>query len=221
MRSFAWLSLLYHMHHVLLPSILVTWKLSNLPIWRAIDALVTADRERCPTLAEMHGFCLDFAERMQQGGDEYVYADDWLDQFWTVDEFLLIRLCLEDRLADLYAEAREVLAPLLPPATEELDPQRVLGDAIRLNEARMRHPLADGRVVVDCDYDVQAFTEAVLRGEEPVLRRGPISYAVEHRRPPTLDAWLLGIVRDRAEDKLADVVVLQQMPAGAVAVRGA
>jgi hypothetical protein len=32
---------------------------------------------------------------------------------------------------------------------------------------------------------------------------------------------LLGIVRDRAEDKLADVVVLQQMPAGAVAVRGA
>ena len=220
MRSFAWLTLLYHMHHVLLPSILVTWKLSNLPIWRAIDALVTADSDRCPTLAELRGFCLGFAERMQQGGDEYVYAEDWLDQFWTVDEFLLISLCLENRLADLYAEAREALMPLLPPATAELDPRRVLGDAIRLNEARMRHPLADGRLVVDCDYDVQAFSDAALRGEEPVLYRGPISYAVEHRRPPDLDAWLLGIVRDRAEDKLADVAVLRQMPAEAMAVPG-
>ncbi|MGE5274360.1 MAG: B12-binding domain-containing radical SAM protein [Verrucomicrobiota bacterium] len=220
MRSFAWLTLLYHMHHVLLPSILVTWQLSNLPIWRAIDALVMADPDRCPTLAEMRGFCLGFAERMQQGGDEYVYAEDWLNQFWTVDEFLLIRLCLEDRLADLYAEAREALMPLLPPASAGLDPRRVLGDAIRLNEARMRHPLAEGRVVLDCDYDVQAFSEAALHGEEPVLRRGPISYAVEHRRPPDLDAWLLGIVRDRAEDKLADVVVLRQMPAEAMAVPG-
>ena len=141
MRSFSWLTLLYHMHHLLLPSILVTWKLSGLPIWRAIDALVQADPEQCPTLAEMRRFCLDFAGRMQGGGDEYVYSEDWLDQFWTVDEYLLIRLCLEDRLADLYAEARETLMPLLPPATAELDPSEALGDAIRLNEARMRHPL--------------------------------------------------------------------------------
>ena len=212
MRSFSWLTLLYHMHHVLLPSILVTWKLSGLPIWRAIDALVQADPEQCPTLAEMRRFCLDFAGRMQGGGDEYVYSEDWLDQFWTVDEYLLIRLCLEDRLADLYAEARETLMPLLPPATAELDPSEALGDAIRLNEARMRHPLSDGRVVVHCDYDVHAFCEAVLQGEEPVLRREPISYEIEHRRPPDLDAWLLGIVRDRAEDKLAEVVETQRRP---------
>ena len=221
MRSFSWLTLLYHMHHLLLPSILVTWKLSGLPIWRAIDALVQADPEQCPTLAEMRRFCLDFAGRMQGGGDEYVYSEDWLDQFWTVDEYLLIRLCLEDRLADLYAEARETLMPLLPPATAELDPSEALGDAIRLNEARTRHPLSDGCVVVHCDYDVHAFCEAVLQGEEPVLRREQISYEIEHRRPPDLDAWLLGIVRDRAEDKLAEVVETQRSPAEAGAVPGA
>ncbi len=216
MRSFAWLTLLYHMHHLLLPSILVTWKLSGLPIWRSIDALVQADPQQCPTLAEMRAFCLDFAEKMQQGGDEYIYSEDWLDQFWTIDEYLLIRLCLEDRLADLYAEARETLTPLLPPATAELDPREALDDVIRLNEARMRHPLSDGRVVVECDHDVHAFCEAVLQGEEPVLRREPVSYEIEHRRPPDLDAWLLGIVRDRAEDKLAEVVETQRAPAEAV-----
>ena len=47
---------------------------------------------------------------MQDGGDEYVYSPDWLDQYWTVDEFLLIRLCVEDRLADLYVEAEDALA---------------------------------------------------------------------------------------------------------------
>src|SRR5262245_7848929 len=43
MRTFAWLTSLYHMNHVLLPSILVTWKLSGRPFWRVIDALVEAD----------------------------------------------------------------------------------------------------------------------------------------------------------------------------------
>lgn len=205
MRSFAWLTLLYHLHRVLQMPVLVTWKLSGLPLWRVIDALVVADADRCPTLAEMRSFCLDFADGMQRGGDEYVHSADWLDQYWTVDEFLLIRLCLEDRLSDLYAEARDTLAPLLPAATEGWDPVVALDDAIRLNEARMRHPRADGRVLVDCDHDVHGFCEAVLRGEEAELRRSPIRYEIEHRPAADLDTWLLDIVRDRAEDKLAAV----------------
>ncbi|HEY7693834.1 MAG TPA: radical SAM protein [Gaiellaceae bacterium] len=215
MRTFAWLAQLYHLHHLLMQPILVAWKLSELPIWRAIDALVFADPDRCPTLAELRRFCLDFAEGMQRGGDEYVYAEDLLDQFWTVDEFLLIKLCLEDRLADVYAEAYETLVPLLPAATAELDPERVLRDAIRLNEARMRHPLAGGRVQVDCDYDVHAFCEEVLRSDGSTLRRGPISYEIEYPRPADLDAWLLDVVCDRTEEKLADVVVVRQAPAEA------
>jgi radical SAM superfamily enzyme YgiQ (UPF0313 family) len=212
MRTFAWLTLLYHMHQVLLPSILVTWKLSGLPFWRVIDALVEADPVDHPTLGEARHSCLDFAERMQVGGEEYVYAPDWLDQYWTIDEFWLIKLCVEDRLADVYREAEDALARLLPP-----EMRGMLADAVRLNAARMRHPLADGRVTVDCDHDVHAFCEAVLRGEEPVLSRGPVSYEIEHRRTADLDAWLRDTVRDRAEAKLADVIATQKAPAEAVA----
>jgi radical SAM superfamily enzyme YgiQ (UPF0313 family) len=221
MRTFAWLTLLYHLHHLLLPSLVVTWKLSGGPLWRAIDALVQADPDRFPTLGEMRRFSLDYARQMQQGADEYIFSADWLGQYWTIDEFLLIRLCLEDRLADVYAEAAQVLAPLLPPAGGELDPARALDDAIRLNEARLRHPLADGRTVVDCEYDVHAFCEAVLHGDEPRLARGPISYEIEHRRYPDLDSWLLELVRDRAQDKLADVVVVHRSPADMVGAPGA
>ena len=53
MRSFAWLTLTYHMHRLLQLATIVTWKLSKLPFWRVIDALMLADPERCPTLAEM------------------------------------------------------------------------------------------------------------------------------------------------------------------------
>jgi radical SAM superfamily enzyme YgiQ (UPF0313 family) len=206
MRSFTWLTLTYHMHRLLQLATIVTWKLSGLPFWRVIDALMLADAERSPTLAEMRAFCEDFARRMQRGGDEYVHSEDWLDQFWTVDEYLLIKVCLEDRLADLYAEAREALTPLLPAATEDLDPQLALADAIRLNEASFRHPLSDGRVLVHCDYDIDAFCKAVLRGEAAQLERGPITYEVEHRRAANLDAWLLAVIRDRAESPLVDVM---------------
>ena len=215
MRTFAWLTLLYHLHHLLLPALLTTWKLSGLPLWRSIDALVQADAGECPTLAELRGFCLDYAGRMQQGADEYILSTEWLGQYWTIDEFLLIRLCLEDRLADVYREAAHALAPLLPPADDdELDPQGVLSDAIKLNRARVRDPLAHGLVVVDCEYDVHGFCEAVLNGDEARLRRGPVSYEIEHRRYADLDAWLLELVRDRAEDKLADVVVVHPSAAG-------
>lgn len=212
MRSFAWLTLTYHAHHLLLLATIVTWKLSQLPFWRVIDALMFADAERCPILAEMRTFCEDFAERIQRGGDEYVHSEDWLDQFWTVDEFLLIKVCLEGRLADFYAEAREALTSLLPPATEDLDPRLALDDAIRLNEARMRLPHADGSVLVHCDHDIDAFCAAVLRGEEPALHRGHVTYEVEHRRTADLDAWLVDVVRDRAESKLADVILTETGP---------
>jgi len=206
MRSFAWLTLTYHMHRLLQLATIVTWKLSERPFWQVIDALMLADPERYPTLGEMRAFCEDFAERIQRGGDEYIHSEDWLDQFWTVDEYLLIKLCLEDRCADLYAEALDALVPLLPPASEDLDPRLALEDAIRLNAARMRHPLADGRVLVHCEHDIHAFCEAVLQGEEPDLLRGPITYEIEHRRAANLDAWLVDLVRDRAESMLADVV---------------
>ena len=62
-------------------------------------------------------------------------------------------------------------------------------------------------VVVDCDSDVQAFCEAVLRGEEPESCLRPVTYEVEHRRYPDLDSWIRELVRDRAEDKLAEVRV--------------
>jgi len=202
MRSFAWLTLLYHLHRVLQMPILVTWKLSGLPLWKVLDALVAADPEQCPTLAEMSSFCLDFGQRMQQGGDEYVYSTDWLDQYWTVDEFLLIRLCLDGRLPDLYAEARTALAPLLRASA----PALALDDAIRVNQARIRHPHAHGRVDAPCSYDVVAFCDAVLRGDSAELQPGGIRYEIEHPPAADLDTWLLDIVRDRVEDKLAPVV---------------
>jgi hypothetical protein len=215
MRTFAWLTLTYHMHRLLTVATTLTWKLSGLPFSSVIDALMLAAPERYPALGEMRAFCEDFSRRMQQGGDEYVHAPQWLDQYWTVDEYLLIKLCVEDRLADLYAEARDVLTPLLPPATEGLDPRFALEDAIRLNEARVRHPLAHGRVQVHCDHDIDAFCAAVLRGEEPALHRGRVTYEVEHRRAANLDAWLRDVIRDRAESKLANVISTETRPVNA------
>jgi radical SAM superfamily enzyme YgiQ (UPF0313 family) len=205
MRSFAWLTLTYHMHRLLTVATTLTWKLSGLPFSRVIDALMLADPERYRTLGEMRGFCEDFSMRMQQGGDEYVHARQWLDQYWTVDEYLFIKLCLEDRLDDLYAEAFEVLAPLLPAGTDAIAPRLALADALRLNQARLRLPGVDGSILVRCDHDVDAFYEDVLAGRDPELHRRKLTYEVQHGRSADVDGWLRDLVRDRAESKFAAV----------------
>ena len=120
MRTFAWLTLaLSHAPRPAPVAILAHLEAVRAPVLaRRSTPCAQADPERYPTLGEMRAFCLDFAGGCSSGGDEYVYSQDWLDQYWTVDEYLLIRLCLEGRLDDLYAEAFEVLAPLLPAGTE-------------------------------------------------------------------------------------------------------
>ncbi len=201
-RAFAWLTSLYHLNHTLLMPILVTWKLTGLPLWQVIDALIAADEARFPVLGEQRAFCLDFAERLQRGEGEYVLSPDWLGSHWTVDEYLFIEMCLDGRLDELHREAEEVLAGLLPP---DVDAVAALADAIQLNRARLREPLADGVVTVECQVDVHAFCEAVLAGHEAEWQRGPVVYEVEHRSYGSLDAWLRDLVRDRVDDKLASV----------------
>ncbi|HET9852467.1 MAG TPA: hypothetical protein VFP56_08175, partial [Candidatus Limnocylindrales bacterium] len=183
---------------------------SGLPFSRVIDALMLADPERHRTLGEMRGFCEDFSLRMQQGGDEYVHATQWLDQYWTVDEYLLIKLCLEARLDDLYAEAFEVLAALLPAGTEAIDPRLALADALRLNRARLRLPGVDGSVLVRSEHDIDAFYEDVLAGREPELHRRRLTYEVEHGRSAAVESWLRDLVRDRAESKFAAVTAARE-----------
>ena len=207
-RSFAWLTSLYHFNHLLLLPILTTWKLSQLPFWRVVDALITVDPVRFPALGGLRRFCLDFAERIQQGESEYPLSEEWLGSHWTVDEFLFIKLCLEDRVEDVYAEAADALAKLLPPPTDEIDAKRILDDAIRLNSARLRRPFDTDVVTVDCDHDVHAGCEAVLLGEEPDWRRRPTRYEIEHKWYSDLDSWLRDLIRDRIEDKLASVRIL-------------
>ncbi len=204
-RSFAWLASLYHFGHLLLLPILVTWKLSELPYWRVVDALIRADPARFPILGSMRGFCLDFAERTQRGEGEYPFAPEWLGSHWTVDEFLFIKLCVEEQVAAVYAEAEEVLASLLPPPGESVDPRSILADAVRLNAARLRHPFDRAPAAVDCEYDVHACCEAVLFGEAPDWRPRPVRYEIEHREYADRDSWLRDLIRDRLENKLADV----------------
>ena len=198
MRTFAWLTLLYHMHHLLLPSLLVTWKLSGCRSGASIDALVQADPERYPTLGEMRRSASTSREQMQQGGDEYVYSQDWLDQYWTIDEYLLIRLCLEDRLDDLYAEAARSLAPLLPPATgarsaaraRRCDPAERGADA----PPACRRPRRRRTATTTFTRSARPFCTArsrncaradLVRDRAPALSR-------------TSTRWLLDLVRDRA-----------------------
>ena len=202
-RTFAWLTSLYHLDHTLLLPILVTWKLTGLPLWQVIDVLIAADETRFPVLGEQRAFCLDFAERLQRGEGEYVLSSDWLGSHWTVDEFLFIKLCLDGRLDELHREAEEILAALLP--ADDVDARTKLADAIQLNRGRLREPLADGVVGVECRYDVHAFCQAMLAGHDAEWRRGPVAYEVEHRSYGSLDAWLRDLVRDRVEDKLASV----------------
>jgi radical SAM superfamily enzyme YgiQ (UPF0313 family) len=219
-RSFAWLTLLYYLDHLALWPILVTWKLSGQTFWRVLDALIQVDPDRCPVLAEMQRFCDEHARRNQSGHTEYVLSDDWLGAHWTVDEYLFIKLCVEDRLDDLFAEVVQVLEPLLPETHPDVDPRTALQDAVRLNHARLRHPLADGRVTIECAYDVLAWGETELAGDEGEWREGPVHYTIGHSRYPDLDAWLRGLVRDRKLDKLAEVEVVRPPLASGVGSPG-
>ncbi len=152
-RAFSWMTALLHFDKLLQLPLLVAHGVAKASFTAMIDAFVNAEERRYPLIAEISQFFVDEAGKIQEGGLEYIYAEEWLGIYWPADEYMFIKIAWEEKLERFYEESEDLLAEL----TGGKLPRALLHEAMRFNHQSLRQPFLPDDLVVDLGYDFPAF----------------------------------------------------------------
>jgi len=169
-RAFAWITALLHFDKLLQIPLIVTHELSKISYQDMIEAFMGVEAGDYPMIAEIRDFFLQEAESIQNGGPEYVYAEEWLGIYWPADEYVFIRLTAEKKLGAFYDEALGLLERLVESRAVQIPFQAVV-DAVVVNHALVKQPFVGDDVVAQTDYEVLAFYQGTLQGDQKPLRK--------------------------------------------------
>ncbi len=194
-RTFAWLTALLHFDKLLQIPFILAHELKGIRYRELIEAFLDVDRAAHPLLGEIRDFLLDFAARIQEGGPEYVYSEEWLGIYWPADEYVFLRLTSEGRLDDLYAEAGEVLKEALDLRADEAT-RRAIDEALRLSRALLKQPFQAGELVVESSFDILPFYRDALRGQRRRLDPSDVRYRIDRsaERWDDFETWSREVV---------------------------
>lgn len=194
-RSFGWMTAFLHFDKLLQMPLILTYETTGITYLTLIEAFMQVERAEYPVIGEIRDFFLDEARKIQGGGAEYVFSEEWLGIYWPADEYVFIKLSLEKKMAAFYAEA-EMLLERTVVANGRTMPEGLLSDAVRLNGALLSQPFVPDDITVETGYDILGFVNGVRTGERQPLHSAPVRTLIRRskRYYAKLDDWCREIV---------------------------
>jgi hypothetical protein len=186
-RVFSWMTAFLHFDKLFQLPGLIAHELAGLSYREIIEGFLNAPAEY-EVIGEVRALFEREAHSIQQGGPEYVYSEEWLGIFWPADEYMFIKLTVENKLDRFYDEAGRLLEVLLEPSLRVLAPnmrrlvEGAIMEAVMLNSVLVARPHAAEDVRVSCRYNVLPFCDAMRRGQTVPLREEPAEVEIERGR---------------------------------------
>jgi hypothetical protein len=138
-RAFSWMTALLHFDKMFQLPLILVHETCSISYRDLIENFLGERVEKYPILAQIKAFFIEKALDIQNGGTEYCHSSEWLDIFWPMDEFIVIKLCVEGKLHGFYHEAEQMVMELLESKSVEFD-QSILHEAIELNLNLIKTP---------------------------------------------------------------------------------
>lgn len=200
-RVFSWMAAFLHFDKLFQLPMIVACEIGGLAYREVIEAFVAAPPQY-RVLNEVKAIFEREAVSIQGGGPEYVYAKKWLGIYWPADEFVFIKLSVEGKLADFYAEAGRRLLELVEKSRHLVDDELwkllvpALKDAIKLNADLVVQPFLKDDLVVSVRTNVLAFCDALRRGKPIPLREQPNEIQIQRSKSfyRSIDDWCREVV---------------------------
>src|ERR1700688_663101 len=193
-RMFGWMAAFLHFDKLFQMPMMVACEIGGLSYRDIIEAFLEAPASDYPVIRSVRELFEREALSMQQGGAEYVYAKGWLGIYWPADEYMFIRLAVDNKLDAFYAEAERLLLgmiddswPLLNGAGKE---------AIKVKAALVSQPYARDDLTIVTRYNVMKFCEALRLGVPIALREEPSRVEVLRSRShyKAIEDWCREVV---------------------------
>jgi len=183
-RVFAWMAGFLHFDKVLqIPSVLMH-EISSISYRDLIETFLSVDAESFPVLNDIRLFFQARAQIIQDGGPEYIHSEEWLNIWWPIDEYVLIRLCVEDKLHQFYQEAEKRLFDLAETKNVSI-PEHALHQAIDLNRSLLKVPFQTEDIDLELTYNIQEFWLGVRAGTNVSLKNEKINHHIDR----TTEEW--------------------------------
>jgi len=171
-RVFSWMAALLYFDRLLQLPLIIVREVAGISYRRTIEEIVNATGETA-LLAEIRDIFNAWAEAIQVGGPEYPFSDDWLGMYWTVDDYVFIKLTSDCKLHRFYDEVELILKRLLS-RHGQMSAMPAVEDGLLLSRSLIKQPFVVEDICVETQYDVMGFYAAVLRGEKTTLRSRPM-----------------------------------------------
>lgn len=185
-RAFCWMAGLLHFDKVLQIPLVIVQKLCAVSYRELIEVfsdgtfagLNGATPGMFPVLAEIREFFNAKAKDIQGGGREYCHSRDWLNIWWPADEYILIKLCVDNKLEQFYMEATAAFELLLKSKALLVDPC-IIAEAIHLNRSLLKTPFQTEDLDLQLSFNIWEYYRAAVLGTPIALESTPSNYHVD------------------------------------------
>jgi len=183
-RVYAWMTALLIFDKILDIPLVLAHKQGGLEYRTLIEAFSEGSLDDYPVLAEIRSFFVQQALTIQNGGQEFVGSEQWLNSWWQADEYMVIKLCTDNNLQNFYAEAERRLLELFRKKQVSFVPD-MLHDAAILNQNLIKLPFQAEDLDLHLSYNIWEFYKSVLTGDEIAIEKEPSRNRIDR----TSDTW--------------------------------
>src|SRR3989338_2220 len=131
-----------------------------------------------PILGEIRQFFYEKAKDIQQGGTEYCPSKEWLNIYWPADEYILIQLCVGDKLVAFYKEAEAILNGFLQENFTNI-PKDFLKESLFLNKSLLKLPFQTEDLKLKLFYNIWEAYQAAKASEMIVIEEQKSFYHID------------------------------------------
>jgi radical SAM superfamily enzyme YgiQ (UPF0313 family) len=186
-RAFCWMAALLHFDKVLQIPLILLHEICGVGYRELLERFTASETLAAyPTLSEIWQFFLDKAEDIQNGGAEYCCSEEWLNIWWPADEYILIRLSIQDKLNAFYQEAEANLSAFLEQQSIQIS--LILQEAIVLNHALLKQPFQTDDLSLHFSHNIWEFYQAARQGIKIPLENYACNYHID-RTSQTWQTW--------------------------------
>ena len=180
-RAFSWTAGLLHFDKVLQIPLVLLHEICGVKYRDLIELFSREDSAAHPVLSEIRDFFLAKARDIQEGGAEYVRSEEWLNIWWPADEYIVIKLCTENKLVSFYEEATDLLNGFLENESLQL-PSQLLSEAVLLNRLLFKLPFQTEDLDLELSHNLWEFYQGAIRGTKIPLEEKPCHYHIDRTR---------------------------------------
>jgi radical SAM superfamily enzyme YgiQ (UPF0313 family) len=186
-RAFCWMAALLHFDKIFQIPLVVLHETCSVEYRELIEVFSEGALDAFPTLAEIQTFFLEKSRDIQNGGEEFCPAPEYLNIWWPADEFIFIKLVRENKLNAFYEEAERALLGFLREKFIAIPPL-ILHEAIELNRNLIKLPFQAEDLELTLTFNVWEFYQSVLSGTVMPLEERINRFRID-RTSKTWSSW--------------------------------